>query len=113
MGERLMTWDERKAAKMAYLEGLLVAGQRKYGGKIARGERHTPEFKRFIAEMIDVYCSHSLPVYASFQRTLGLPHATVQRWRRTVHYHRGQHVPDEIRWALDNLFNYTEEDTDD
>lgn len=113
MGERRATWDERKAMKIAYLEALLIAGQQRYGGKIAHGERHNPEFKRFVVEMIDVYCSHSLPIYASFQRALGLSYATVQRWRKTIRAHRGQYVSDDVRWALDNLFNYTKEDTDE
>lgn len=112
MGKRLMTWDERKAAKMAYLENILRERAQQIG-QVARGQRHTLEYKRFIAEMIDVYCSHSLPVYASFQAATGLTYATLKRWRKTVHVHHGQHVPDEVRWALDNLFNYTEEDTDE
>lgn len=112
MGERLATWDERKAMKIAYLEQRLRRNTRVAGKRNDKG-RYDLEYKRFIVEMMDVYESHSLPVYASFQAVTGLTYATLRRWRKTVHAYRGQYVPDEVRLALDYEFNYVKEDTDE
>lgn len=98
----LENWEARKQAKTAYLEIWAKSEVARLGLK-SEGSRYPLAMKKFVAELIDVYCSHSLPVYASLSKALDVTQPTLAKWRATITWERGQYVPQEVRYDLDHI----------